>query len=173
MREQPIRTGYKLLNHKPVETTATMRRFEVKMAPGATEKFPITEQTVYDQSVVVSNFTPDMLVEFTTGQAIGDDGRKQLQQVLDQKQRIIEADASIIQARNEMNDLSQREERLRQNVNTLSHVPGQQEQVETWARQLGADEARLATLRDQAAELEKNKTALQAALDGMISKLQF
>ncbi len=171
--EQPIRTGYKLLNQKPVETTATMRRFEVKLAPGATEKFPITEETVYDQTMAVSNFTPDVLVEFTTGKAIGDDGRKQLQQVLDQKQRITEAETSIVRTRNEMNDLSQREERLRQNVNTLSHVPGQQEQVETWARQLGADEARLAALRDQSAELEKNKTALQAALDGMISKLQF
>ncbi len=171
--EEPIRTGYKLLNQKPVETTATMRRFEVKLGPGGTEKFPITEESVYDQTLAVSNFTPDILVDFISGKAIGDDGRKQLQQVLDQKQRITDVDAAIVQTRNEMNDLTQREERLRQNVNTLNHVAGQQEQVETWARQLGADEARLAALRDQSGELEKNKAALQSALDGMIEKLQF
>ena len=45
--EHPLRQGYKLLNQKPTETTANAYRFEVKLAPSATEQFKVSEEYIY------------------------------------------------------------------------------------------------------------------------------
>src|SRR5579872_4380859 len=46
--EQTQRPEYKVLNPKPTENTATANRFEVKLGPDSTEKFPVAEERVYD-----------------------------------------------------------------------------------------------------------------------------
>jgi len=43
--EHPARPGFQLLERKATETTASAYRFEVKLAPGATEKFPPSEHS--------------------------------------------------------------------------------------------------------------------------------
>ncbi|MBL8219702.1 MAG: DUF4139 domain-containing protein, partial [Bryobacterales bacterium] len=51
--EHPVRPGYTLLNVKPVESTATAHRFEVKLAANANEKFAVPEERLLEQSVTV------------------------------------------------------------------------------------------------------------------------
>jgi hypothetical protein len=171
--EQPIREGYTPLRPKPSETTADARRFEVKLAAGATEKVAVVEEYVFSQSFQVASFTPDVLVEYVRRKAISADGQKQLQQVVDQKRRIAEADASLQQMHSEMEEISRAQDRLRQNIQTLNYVHGQQDQVQEWSRQLAAEEVRMTTLRDQASALDKKKAALEAELGDMIGKLEF
>src|SRR5204863_1852216 len=62
--EHPARPGYQLLERKPSETTASAYRFEVKLAAGATEKFPVVEERVYDNTFGISNLTPDVLLTY-------------------------------------------------------------------------------------------------------------
>src|SRR4029077_15797738 len=62
--EHSARPGYQLLERKPAETTASAYRFEVKLAPGATEKFPVTEERVFDSSYGISSLTPDVLITY-------------------------------------------------------------------------------------------------------------
>jgi len=93
--------------------------------------------------------------------------------VVDQKRRIAEADASLQQMRSEMEEISRAQDRLRQNIQTLNYVHGQQDQVQEWSRQLAAEEVRMTTLRDQASALDKKKAALEAELGDMIGKLEF
>jgi len=45
--------------------------------------------------------------------------------------------------------------------------------VQTYARQLDAQEQQLAALRDKQAELQKKKTALQGELDKLVEALTF
>ena len=60
--EHPARPGYTLLDRKPDERTSNAYRFEVKLAAGATEKFPVTEERVYESTTALMSATPDLLV---------------------------------------------------------------------------------------------------------------
>jgi len=162
-----------VLSPKPVESTATANRFEVKLAPAATTKLQVVEESHGSNTVMVANFTPDLLVSYTSQKAISEAGRAALQKIVDQKAKIAAVDESIRQNQSEVNETAQAENRLRQNIQTLNNVAGQQDQVQTWSRELAAQEVQFTKLRDQAAGLEKQKAALTNALDDMIAKLEF
>lgn len=170
--EHPIRPGYKLLNQKPAETTSSAYRFEVRLAPGASDKLPVAEERVYETSVAVVNLTPDVLLTYVQNRALSEAARQQLTRILEVKRRIAEADASIRQTETEINEITRDQERIRQNINSLNRVSGQQEQVQKYARELAAQEGQLAGLRDRLAELRKKKTALESELNLLIEKTE-
>ena len=171
--EHPIRPQYKLLNGKPSETTATAYRFEVKLPPEQTTKFPVTEERVADTTYAVSSLTPDVLTSYIQNKALSDTGRKQLEQIARQKRQIADADAALNQTTADTNELTQDQQRIRQNIDSLNRVSGQQEQVQNYARQLATQETRLAQLRDQAGQLRKKKAALESELNNMLESLSF
>ncbi len=171
--EQPIIQGRELQSPKPAETTANAHRFEVKLAAGATETFQVVEESSATGTTSVTSFTPDVLVAYVSQKAISDNGRKQLQQMVDQKGRIAGVNESIKQTRSEMEEVTQAENRLRQNITTLNSVSGQRDQVQTWSLQLESEEVQYTKLRDQAATLDKQKSTLEADLNEMIVKLEF
>ena len=170
--EHAERPGYKLLNQKPTETTSNAYRFEVKLAPNATEKFPVTEERVYDNSFAISSLTPDNLLVYVQNKAVPEAGKRQLQKILDQKRQIASNDEEVRATESETTDVIRDQERIRQNITSLNNVNGQQEQVQTYSRQLAAQEKQLATLRDRTSELRKKKTALEAALQALIDQLE-
>jgi hypothetical protein len=167
------RPGYKLLNMKPAETTTNAYRFEVKLGPGATEKFPVNEERVYDQTTAVSNMTPDTIAVFVRNKVLSDAARRALQQIADQKNKVSDTDQEIAASQGEINDVTADEQRTRQNISSLNNVSGQQDQVQKYARQLATQETQLATLRDKVSQLRKQKATLEAALNSMIDRLDF
>jgi hypothetical protein len=171
--ERPQRAGYKLLNQKPTETTADAYRFEVKLGPDATQKFAVNEELLFDNTFEVSSLTPDLLLTYVRNKAISETGRRELQQILDLKRQIADADNQIRQIDTEINNLVSDQERIRRNIQSLNNVSGQQEQVQKYARQLSTQESQLATLRDHANDLKKQKSTLQTNLDTQIEKLDF
>ncbi|MGA2602473.1 MAG: hypothetical protein ABSH09_36375, partial [Bryobacteraceae bacterium] len=74
---------------------------------------------------------------------------------------------------NEISDLTNDQQRVRQNIESLNRVSGQQDQVQKYAHQLASQETQLAALRDRAGELKKQKAALESNLNSMIEKLDF
>ena len=171
--EHPLRQGYTLLNQKPAEKTAGAYRFEIRLAPGATEEFPVSEERVYDLTYSVMNLTPDVIVSYISNRNLTDAARRQLQRIADQKRQIAENDRALQDAQTQTRELTADEERIRQNIGSLNSVSGQQQQVQNYARQLDQHEQQLAGLRDRQAELQKKKTALQAELDKLIEALAF
>src|SRR5258708_4707176 len=167
------RPEYKLLNMKPVETTANAYRFEVKLGPDSTEKFPVTEERVYDTTNAVSSLQPDVLLSYVQNKAISDAGRRQLQQIIDLKRQIVDADNQIRQLDADVTNLFRDQERVRQNLLSLNQVSGQQDQVQKYARTLATQESQLATMRDRQSELKKQKSTLEANLNALIEKLEF
>jgi chaperonin cofactor prefoldin len=173
MLEHPIRSDYKLLKLKPVETTTSAYRFEIKLAPGATEKFPVAEERLYETSVTLVNVTPDFLLSYTQNKALGDAARKQLERIIEQKQAIAANDADIRRTDQELNEVVRDEQRVRDNIGSLNRVSGQQELVQKYARQLADQETKIASLRDQLSELRKKKAALESELNSLIDKMEF
>jgi hypothetical protein len=171
--EHPLRTGYTLLNQKPMEKTADNYRFEVSLAAGATKTFAVSEEHVFDSSYAITNVTPDFLLTYVHNRDLNEAGRKQLGRIASQKQQIAENSAAIDDTQSQVRDLGTDEDRLRRNIESLNRVSGQQQQVQDYARQLSTLELKLTALRDHQAELQKKKTALQHELDEMIASLSF
>ncbi|HME06815.1 MAG TPA: hypothetical protein VKG25_07185, partial [Bryobacteraceae bacterium] len=171
--EHPERPQYTLINQKPSETTATAYRFEVKLAPGATEKFPVTEEHVYENSFAVSSLTPDTLLVYVQNKVISDAGRRELQQILDQKRQIAALADQIKDLDASIAEIVHDQDRIRQNINSLRNVSGQQDQVQKYASQLASQETDLATKRDKESDLKKQKTTLEASVNAEIEKLSF
>lgn len=171
--EHAARPQYDLLEPKPAEKTASAYRFEVKLAAGATEKFPVTEERVLERSVAVVNLTPDVLVTYIQNKNLAAAARTQLEQILERKRLIAAADGEIGLTDAQIQRLFQDQERLRQNINSLNRVSGQEQQVQTYARQLAAQESQLASLRDRLAELQQGKATLASELNSLIEKMEF
>jgi hypothetical protein len=171
--EHPLRQGYTLLGRQPSEKTPGAYRFEIALAAGASQEFPVNEERVYDQSYSVGNLTPDTLLTYIQNRTLTDAARRQLQRIADQKSKIAANDRDRQQAAQQVRDLTSDEERIRQNIQSLNSVSAQQQQVQTYARQLDQHEQQLATLRDRQAELQKENAALQSELDRLIGALEF
>jgi hypothetical protein len=171
--EHAVRPGYTLLERTPAEKTARAYRFEVKLAAGAGEKFPVTEERVYETSVTIASLTPDALVAHIRNKALGDAARRQLERIAEQKQKVAEADRQIREAEARITEIGREQQRIRQNIDSLNRVSGQQQQVQTYARQLAEQEGELAGLRDGADAGRKRKAALEAELAKLIEAVEF
>ena len=171
--EHSQRPEYKLLSQKPTETTTNAYRFEVKLGSDSTEKFPVSEERVYDSTTAVSSLTPDVLLTYVQNKAISDTGRRQLQQIVDSKRQIADLDNQTRQLDGDINNLAQDQNRIRQNMMSLNQVSGQQDQVQKYARQLATQESQLATMRDHQSDLKKQRATQESSLNGLIEKLDF
>jgi hypothetical protein len=171
--EHAERPDYKLLNQKPSGTTASAYRFEVKLGPDAMEKFPVTEERVYDTTTAVSSLAPDVLLTYVQNKAISDAARRQLQQVLDLKRQIADVDSQIRQLDGDIKSVTEDQNRIRQNMMSLNQVSGQQDQVQKYARQLATQENQLAATRDHQSDLKRQRTAQESNLNLLIEKLDF
>ena len=171
--EYPVRPGYKLIALKPAETTANAYRFEVKLAADATEKFPVAEERVYDTTTSVSSLTPDVLLAYIQNKALSQTARTQLQQILDAKRQIADLDSQIRELDSEIANTVNDQTRIRQNMQSLNQVSGQQDQVQKYARQLATQESTLAGSRDRSSDLKKQKAAAESRLNALIEKLDF
>jgi len=171
--EHPLRPGYVLLNQKPAEKTAGAYRFEVRLASGATQEFPVSEERVYEQANQVSNMTPDALLVSIRNRDLTSAARNELQRIADQKSQIADTQRAVTDVETQIKDLNFDEDRIRRNISSLNNVSGQQQQVQTYARQLDAHEQQLASLRDRQAELQKKKSVLETELGKLIEALSF
>ncbi len=170
--ETPVRPEYKLVGGKPAETTATARRFEVGVAAGATEKFPVTEERVVENAISLTNLTPDVLASYISNRNLDETARKKLEPLAALKRQVAAAATDLQQVQVEIQELFRDQERLRSNISSLNSVSGQQQRVQEYAQRLAAQEAQLAAMRDRKAELEKRKTALERQINDLVEALE-
>ena len=145
----------------------------MKLAAAATETFPVREEHVYDQSLSITNLTPDMLAVYLQNTSLNEAARRQLDQIAQKKREIASNDAAIRQSEADATSLTQDQSRMRSNIESLNRVSGQQDQVQAYARQLAAAETKLAALRDTQSDLRKKKTALEAELSSLLERISF
>ena len=171
--ERPIRPNYHVLDAKPVETTAEVNRFEVKLAAGALVEFTVTEENVYDSSTTISSYTPDRLNVLLQNKVLSENAKRQLQGILTVKNKIAALDAESKRLESEVASSTREEERLRQNIASLSNVSGQQQIVQQYASKLSASETLIGSKTDRIAQIGTERAALQTDLDNRIAALEF
>jgi len=130
-------------------------------------------ERVYDQTYSLSSLTPDTIAYWTRNKSLSDAARRDLEQLRDLKAQLAAVTTEMASNDNEVASVTRDEDRARQNIGSLNAVSGQQQQVQTYARQLSDLESRITKLRDRHAELDKQKTALQAQINSAIEKISF
>jgi len=171
--EHAARPQYNLLDRKPLEKTSSAYRFEVKLAAGATEKFPVVEEHVYERAFAVTDLTPDVLFSYVRNKTLNEAARKQLEQIANMKQQIAADGREIQSLESQIGEVVSDQNRLRQNIESLNRVDGQQLQVQTYAQRLANQETELASLRDSRAELTKKRAVLEAEESNAIRTISF
>jgi len=133
----------------------------------------VTEEHVYENSFSISSLNPDTLLVYVQNKILPDAGRRQLQQILDQKRQIAALGDQIKDMDAALAEIVRDQDRIRQNINSLRQVSGQQDQVQKYSRQLADQETDIAAKRDKESDLKKQKLALETALNAAIEKLSF
>jgi len=173
MLEQAAMEQYSLLSPSPAERTVTAYRFEVKLPPSGTEHLKVEQEQVTYNSTTVLSSTPDFLLTIVSNKQLKAAGRKQLQEIANLKQRIAANDAALDSTKAQMTDLNSDQSRLRQNIDSLNRVRGQEDQVSKYSTQLAGNETELAKLHDQTRDLGQRKAILASNLRGLIGRLDF
>ena len=172
--EHPLNSGSKLLGDvKPTETTANHNRFEVKLAASGTDKFVVREERIIDNVEQISNLNDDQILIYQRNKSLTEAARKQLDQIVAKKREIQTANGQNGRFTTEINEVVQDQARIRQNLESLNRVNGQEQQVRKYAGDLAASEAKLAALRDSQNAGRKAVVTLQAELNQLINQLSF
>lgn len=171
--EHPLQPDSKVIGTQPAETTAKHRRFEVALKPNSDQKFPVVEEQVLSETVLVTNLTPDVIASYIRAKSISDAGRRALQDVGEKKAAIVQANADLAAAERRIADLEKDQERLRKNLQSLGTIAGQQDVVQRYAKQLSDQETQIAGLRDSQAKLRTTIAQREAELSQMAEKLTF
>ncbi len=171
--EQPAMSQYSVVSPKPMETTANAWRFQMDLPATSPARLQVVLERVYDQTFGLSNLSPDSIVVWAQNKALSDAARRQLEQLRDLKSQLAAVTAEMKSNDNSVAGLTNDENRARQNIVSLNSVSGQQQQVQTYARQLADLESKITALHDRHAELEKQQTALEAQIDTAIEKMSF
>jgi len=164
---------YSVRSPAPVERTATAYRFEVKLPANGSQTLKVEQEHVAFEQTLVTDASSDFLLTLVQNKQLSAHGREQLQAVADLKRRVVETAESLNAAKARIGELSEDQTRLRQNIDSLNRVKGEEEQVRKYSSQLATNEAQLAGLRDQSREITVRKSALDEDLRNAIDRLDF
>jgi hypothetical protein len=171
--EQAANDSYTILTPKPVERTASAYRFEVRLPAKGDQTLTVKQEYVSSFTTVVQDATPDILLTVVQNKAISPNGKKQLEGVMDLKRQLVQVQSNLTSAKAQTTDINEDQKRLRQNIDSLNRVAGQEEQVRKYSGQLAAGDVDLTALRDQTHQLTQKRDALDAELRLAIGKLDF
>lgn len=171
--EHPVQSGTKILSPTPAETTSSLYRFSVNVPAKGDATLPVKEESMSDATFSIGMMDEGTALFYMQNKALSAQGKQQLQQMIDKKRQIASVDADLSRLDTEVREANEEQQRLRQNVDSLNRVAGQDEQVRKYAAQLTAQDTRLAQLRDQQAALRKQKAALTSELNAFVEKMEF
>jgi chromosome segregation ATPase len=115
----------------------------------------------------------DALLVYVRNKSLSETARRQLEKMAELKRHIAAEDAQIRRLQAEIDQMVQDQQRIRENINSLNRVTGQQDQVQRYAKQLADQESRLAALRDQQSAARGKKQALESELNRLIETAAF
>jgi chromosome segregation ATPase len=133
----------------------------------------VIEEREFESSHTISSLNSDFLLTYVRNEKLSAAARAQLEKLAALKAQVEQADRSARQVDTDIRNLERDQDRLRQNINSLNQVSGQQEQVGRYARTLAEQETKLAALRDRQSELAQRKASLEGDISALIDKMEF
>ncbi len=171
--EHPVRPQWKLAEGaKPAETTTRHYRFRMELPAKETAKLRVEEEHEISSSITLASLTPDLLATFVRNKALSPEAQKQLEQIFAVKEQIAAVQKDAAARQEELNELFRDQERLRQNINNLRSLPGQQDQVNAYAAKLTGQEKQVEAKNAALAAARSRLRQIQSQLDQLLLTLE-
>jgi hypothetical protein len=172
--EHPVRQGYELRGEaRPSETTATQMRFRLQVDSKQTAALVVEEARPVQSSYQVSNITGEQVALFVQQRSIDKTIEDALRKILAQKAVVADLSGKKEGRESEMSKIFDDQQRLRENLKSLSNTAEEKSLVQRYMHQLNEQEDRLEALKKEIKELEGREAAAQEELDRMIGELAF
>jgi hypothetical protein len=165
--EHPVRPGWDLTGPsgtqsdapKPAESTPTVNRFKVQVAPSHTEHLQLAERHTNYEYIRLVDRTEDQLTLRLRNAHASPATLAALQPVFDAHHKVVALDAQLQSLQAEMNNITQDQTRLRENMKALKGSPEEKALLTRYTGELNAQEDRLTAVRKEIAQLQTERTA--------------
>jgi hypothetical protein len=118
--EHPVRNEFKLVSDtKPVETASDVYRFQVKVAPGKSEKQTVSEERIINATVQLSNIDDNSIRHFLQQTITSDKVKAGLKQAMELRGAMNKTQREIAELQRQLNAITQDQPRLRSNLKEL------------------------------------------------------
>jgi chromosome segregation ATPase len=145
----------------------------MELPANGTKALTVQTEQIADDTTVVSSASVDSLLVYVDNKTLSGNGLRQLQKLIALKKQLTDLDASLSSAKSQMQQLSEDENRLRDNLNSLNRVSGQQDRVSKYAQQLADEDTKIVQLRDQISDLQQRRNATNTQMQQAAEQLDF
>jgi hypothetical protein len=171
--EHPARAGWKLAaGTTPDETSASFHRFRLTVEPKKTSTLTVAESHPVSTRWELTNITNNEMTYFVDGKMITPEVEQALRRVVAQKGEVASLDAELNSHKSQVTNISEDQQRLRENLKSLKGSAEEKALVERYARELNTQEDRVQSLQKEIADLHQKRDAAQKTLNDMIQHLQ-
>jgi hypothetical protein len=171
--EHPRREGWKLVDGKPApdETSTTAWRFLVPVAPKASATLTVVAYRPVQSTMSLSSLDDDQIALYVKNTGLDDASRRALAAILDRKRKIADLNAALEARNNEAQSITDDQERIRKNMQSLKGSSEEKQLVQRYVTQLNDQEDRLKVLADEQKALERQVAEAATALEQQIQSL--
>ena len=168
--EIPAQDGWSLTKDtpKPEETTASFHRFRVPVDGGKTAELAV--ESVHPQAVqyALTNLDSNLVAILGRQQRITPALQHVFDQVLAQRAKVSGLDQQMIQRRQETDQISADQNRIRENMKALKGSAEEKALLQRYTGELNKQEDRLAMIRTELDDLQKKRNDASAELDRIV-----
>jgi hypothetical protein len=171
--ESPAEGGWTLSpdTPKPEETSESFHRFRVPVDGGKTAELTVEsvhpQQTVY-QLTNLDNHEVELLIQ---QKRMTPTMQEAFDRILKQKVKIEELSNQISQRKQESDEITADQNRIRENMKALKGTSEEKTLLQRYVGQLDSQESRLALLRKESSDLTAQQTQAKVELDRMIMEV--
>ena len=168
--EFPTQAGWSLApaTPKPEESSESFYRFRVPVEAGKTAELTVETFHPQQETYELTNLDYDEIGLLVQQQRMTPAMKQAFDGLLKQKEKISGIMAQINQRKQESDQITADQNRIRENMKALKGSSEEKTLLQRYVGQLDSQENRLATLRKETAELTAQHNAASAELDRMI-----
>jgi hypothetical protein len=171
--EYPARAGWELEKDtpKPEETTESYLRFMVPVEGGKTAELNVEAFHPEVSQYALTNLNSDQVEYFSQQNRITPEMRQIFQKIMAQKSKISGFDQQITQRKQEADQISTDQARIRENMKALRGGAEEHTLLQRYTGELNSQEDKLAILRREIAEFQMQRTQANSELETMIMNI--
>jgi hypothetical protein len=153
---------------KPEESSASFHRFRLKVDAGKTETLSVDESRPEETQYVLTNLNSSTVALLIEQKRATPQMQQAFESILAQKQKIGGLDQQISHREQEISQLTNDQNRLRENMKALKGSAEEKALTQRYTGQLNAQEDRFASLQKEIADIETQRDQAQQELERMV-----
>lgn len=171
--EHPIRQGWELTDktRQPDGKTARFYRFRIPLEPRQSVELPVVERQALMESYTLASITRTDLELFLRRNQIDPQTRAALEKLIDIKTSIASVDARLAAINKETEEISQDQQRLRENIKALTATAEARQLIARYVAKADEQESRIEQLTKDRKALSEERARLQAEFDTALRNL--